>query len=68
LSEIHRKNIALEQINGIRLSLKEAVIRNQLEEDKAEEITKLLDKPSELIENEKYQEAASAIVQVLNTF
>jgi outer membrane protein assembly factor BamB len=68
LSEIHRKNIALEQLDGIRVSLKEAVIRKELAENKAEEIIEQLSKPSQLIETGEYIEAASEIEKVLGAF
>jgi len=68
LSDVHRKNIALEQLDGIRISMKEAVLRKDIEEDKAEEIIKQLNKPSQLIEAGLYEEAASAIVKVLELF
>jgi len=68
MSEIHRKNIALEQLDGIRISLKEAVFRKQLDENKAEEINKLLEQPSVLIEAGQYEKAATAIEKALGVF
>lgn len=68
LSETHRKNIALEQLDGIRISLKEAVIRNEIAENKAEEILEHLNKPSLFIEAGQYNEAASEIEKVISVF
>ncbi len=68
LSELHRRNIALEQLDGIRISLKEAVFRNQMDKNKAEEIIAQLDQPSQFIEAEQYEEAASNIEKVLGKF
>ena len=68
LSEIHRKNIALEQLDGIRLALKQAVIKNELAESKAKEIYKRLDKTEQFIEAEQYLEAAFGIEAVLDNF
>jgi outer membrane protein assembly factor BamB len=68
MTENHRKNIALEQLDGIRIALKEAVARKQLTENKVQEIIKELDQPSKLIENNQYTEAASAIKDVLGKF
>ena len=65
LSEIHRKNIALEQLDGIRISLKEAVARNEIDENRAEEISERLIDPEHLIEEGRYDEAASAIETVM---
>jgi len=65
MTALHRKNIALEQLDGIRLALQQAVIRDQLSEDKAEEIIEQLAKPVQFIQNEHYQDAASSIEQVL---
>lgn len=68
LSDIHRKNIALEQLDGIRISLQEAVIRKELDEATAKKVTELLDQPTQLIETEQYEEAATAIDSALGVF
>jgi hypothetical protein len=61
LSDIHRKNIALEQLDGIRLSIKEAVIKKELSESKANEVYQQLNKSEQLIEAGQYPEAAKEI-------
>jgi hypothetical protein len=62
---MHRKNIALEQLDGIRISLQEAVIRKELDEATAKRVTELLNQPTQLIETEQYEEAATAIDSAL---
>ena len=65
LSELHRKNIALEQIKGIKIALKEAIFRKQIDNNNAEKIIQQLETPSKLIQEEDYSEAAAAIEDIL---
>ncbi len=68
LSDLHRKNIALEQIDGIRLALREAVIRKQMDGDSSARIAAQLDKPALLITAGKYEEAAVAMGEIIHAF
>jgi len=68
LSGLQRKNIALEQIDGIRIALNEAVIRNELNKTKAEKIAEQLNQPFQLIEKEQYNQAALSITETLKLF
>ncbi len=68
LSDLHKKNIALEQLDGVRLALEEAVIRKDIDENKAEKITEQLNGPYRYLKEEKYSEAASAIKAVIELF
>ena len=68
LSDLHRNNIALEQLDGIRIGLQEAVVRKQMTKAEFENISKQLDKPYGLIEGGQFPEAADAITGVLKYF
>jgi hypothetical protein len=68
LTDIHRKNIALTQIDGIRIALKEAVARHQMTKEKANEITERLKQPEQYINLGQYNQAASSIEKIAGNF
>ena len=68
LSDIHKKNIALKQLDGIRIALNEAFVRNEMDEDKMEQILEQLNQPEKFIKKGNYAEAASAVEQAINIF
>ena len=65
LSDLHRKNIALEQIKGVKIALDEAVFRKQIEEATANKVKKDLGTSSNYIESGNYKEAAAELIKVL---
>ena len=68
LSDLHRKNIALEQLKGVEIALKEAVERKQITKDKENEIAESLQKVAPLIEAEQYNDAAAEIENIVGKF
>lgn len=68
LSEIQRKNIALEQLDGVVIALKEAVFRKQITAQKATLIENELKKPYHFIEQGDLKHAAIALRKVVSGF
>jgi hypothetical protein len=67
-SDIQRKDIALAQLDGIRISIAEAVERNELNKGKAKEILETLNQPSRFLETGDYSQAAIALEKVVGSF
>ncbi len=68
MTELHRKNIAMEQLDGVQIALKEAVFRKQLTENEEKEISEQIKPLYSLLENGDYEKTAITLEKILTQF